>query len=535
MQFDNLEEHRGPIDLHVQGTIPAWAAGSLYRTGPGQSSVKDTPKGTYNVTHWFDGFAQTHRFDISASDSPYGQTTVSYSSRRQSEEFVNHIKQKGWHTAITFAQKADPCVGMFSKFMSHFQPQLSNHNVTVQVNVPGLPAKNPAPIGHRTGVDNVFIGLDNSALQRVDSKTLEPLGLAVQTALHPALKGEMSCAHAQRDPETGDYFNYNLQFGRLATYRIFRVNAATGTTDILATVSEAELPPAYMHSFFLTQNYVVLCVQSAHFMWKGLKIVQGRNLVDAIEPFDKARACRWIVVDRRHNKGVVGRFSTPAGFFFHTINAFEERIKDEKDIERTDICLDYVAYENQDVMRGLYYDVILDRNDAAKKYWFEGERHKTGQHRMVRYRYRIPKDGSRPKPGDYKSLAEETLSIRCPHAGDLPTINPSYACKPYRFFYSAANRGLSTIMDALAKTDLHTGTALIWSGPRGHTPGEPIFVPRPGATEEDDGVVLSVVVDGTAEDSYLLCLDARTMEEVGRAEVGFAIGAGFHGTHVPAV
>lgn len=529
-QFDRLEEHRGPIPLRVKGTIPAWAAGSLYRTGPGQSCVEDTARGTHYTTHWFDGFAQTHRFDIKAPESPDGKTTVTYSSRRQSEDFVQNVKKTGWRSGMTFGQKADPCVGIYAKFMSNFHPTFHNNNVTVQVNVPGLTPKKTVSTGHRSGTDDIFIGTDYSGLQQIDPATLEPIGQASQSTLHPALKGEMSCAHAQRDPETGDYFNYNLSFGRRATYRIFRVNASTGTTDILATVSEPELSPAYMHSFFLTQNHVVLCIPSSHFAWKGTKIVWERNLLDAIQPFDEGKACRWIVVDRRHGKGVVARFSTPAGFFFHSINAFEEGVRDEKEVERTDICLDHVFYDNLDIMMAFYYDVILDRDDATKKFWMEGKRFQKGHARMVRYRFRLPLEGESNK--GYSALAEEALSIPSPHVGELPTINPSYNGKPYRFFYSTPSRGLSTVIDSLAKTDLHTGEALIWSGPKGHTPGEPIFVARPGATEEDDGVVLSVVVDGGLERSYLLCLDARDMRELGRAEVGFAIGAGFHGAHV---
>lgn len=518
--------------MHVKGTIPAWAAGSLYRTGPGQSSVKDTAKGTHYTTHWFDGFAQTHRFDIVAPDSPGGKTTVSYSSRRQAEAFVEQVKKRGWRTGMSFGQKADPCVGLFAKFMSHFDQKLSNNNVTIQVNVPGLPSSSKTTsAGHRARTGDVFTATDHTALQRIDAATLEPLGLARQSALHPALKGEMSCAHAQRDPDTGDYFNYNLDFGRSATYRVFRVDAATGTTHVLATVTEPELSPAYMHSFFLTQDHVVLCVQSAHFGWKGLKIPYERNILEAIQPFDKSKACKWIVVDRKHGKGVVARFSSPAGFFFHSINAFEERVRDENDKERTDICVDYIAYENLDVMKGLYYDVILDRNNATKKHYMENKRYENSHVRMVRYRFRLP--SSPPTKTSYAAPAEETLTIPSPHAGELPTINPRFACKPYRYFYSAPNRGLSTVMDALAKTDLHTATALLWSGPRGHTPGEPVFVGRPGAVDEDDGVLLSVVVDGEAAASYLLCLDARTMEELGRAEAEFAIGAGFHGVHVP--
>ena len=64
---------------------------------------------------------------------------------------------------------------------------------------------------------------------------------------------------------------------------------------------------------------------------------------------------------------------------------------------------------------------------------------------------------------------------------------------------------------------------------------EPIFVPNPdGEKEEDDGVLLCVVLDGVKGSSYLLCLDARTMEELGRAEAEFAVALGFHGLHVAA-
>ena len=55
--------------------------------------------------------------------------------------------------------------------------------------------------------------------------------------------------------------------------------------------------------------------------------------------------------------------------------------------------------------------------------------------------------------------------------------------------------------------------------------GEPIFVADREGTEEDDGACLSGVLDGTRGRSYLLCLDARTFEEV-------VMPFGFHGSHV---
>ncbi|ODA78613.1 hypothetical protein RJ55_05995 [Drechmeria coniospora] len=79
--FVGLKEHRGPLSLQVKGSIPAWAAGALYRTGPGVSAIENTSRGTYFVSHWFDGFAHTHKFDI-VPPTGDGATTVTYSSRR---------------------------------------------------------------------------------------------------------------------------------------------------------------------------------------------------------------------------------------------------------------------------------------------------------------------------------------------------------------------------------------------------------------------------------------------------------------------
>ena len=64
------------------------------------------------------------------------------------------------------------------------------------------------------------------------------------------------------------------------------------------------------------------------------------------------------------------------------------------------------------------------------------------------------------------------------------------------------------------------------------------MVPRQGAgadAEEDDGVVLSVVT-GRDGRTVLLCLDAHTFAELGRAHLpeGFNIPYGFHGTFVAA-
>jgi carotenoid cleavage dioxygenase-like enzyme len=78
------------------------------------------------------------------------------------------------------------------------------------------------------------------------------------------------------------------------------------------------------------------------------------------------------------------------------------------------------------------------------------------------------------------------------------------------------------------KGDVVDRGASVWSED-GCYPGEPVFVGRPGAEPEDDGVLLSVVLDGRSERSFLLVLDASSLEELARAEVPHHIPFGFHG------
>lgn len=91
------------------------------------------------------------------------------------------------------------------------------------------------------------------------------------------------------------------------------------------------------------------------------------------------------------------------------------------------------------------------------------------------------------------------------------------------------------LIDRLIKIDLHqtdngSFNHKIWQQ-SGCTPSEPIFVSAPNAVEEDDGVITSVVLDGTKNSSFLLILDAKSFKEIARAEMelGKVIPYGFHG------
>ena len=460
-----------------------------------------------------------------------GEPTVRmyYSSRRQADKMAADIKATGTLRSMTFAQKLDPCVGVFGKFMAVFNKQQHVHNVGVTVNADLPSFKPPAKPtvdsqGHRAA--SIVLGTDTAVMCEVDPKTMEPIGFPKQTKFHPDLKGPLSAAHGKIDPNTGDYINYNLDLGKQPVYRIFQVSAATGKTDILATIP---YKAAYIHSLFLTPNYVVLCIPVAHYQGNGIKILWEGNLLDSFKPFSAAEPCRWFIVDRHHAKGVVAEFSSPARFFFHTVNAFE-------DASTGDLLCEVIDYPNRAIIDAFYYDVLLNRHDAATHFFRTTQEEQQSSPQLTRYR--LPKTNFSTTTNPVKPEPTIDLQIPYPHAGDLPTINPLHRTRPHRFVYMLLTRGLSTLFDAIGKLDTRTGEVVLWDGGRGHTPGEAVFVPRPAAEgqkgEEDDGVLLSVVLDGGRGTSYLVCLDAPSMREVGRAEAGFAVGFGLHGRHVAA-
>lgn len=81
------------------------------------------------------------------------------------------------------------------------------------------------------------------------------------------------------------------------------------------------------------------------------------------------------------------------------------------------------------------------------------------------------------------------------------------------------------------KLDLERNTAASWRE-KGCYPGEPVFVPAPETANEDDGVILSVVLDTRKGASFLVILDASTFGELARAELPHHIPFGFHGNYL---
>ncbi|KWA33468.1 carotenoid oxygenase family protein [Burkholderia territorii] len=90
-------------------------------------------------------------------------------------------------------------------------------------------------------------------------------------------------------------------------------------------------------------------------------------------------------------------------------------------------------------------------------------------------------------------------------------------------------------MRGVMRFDHVRGTTTRYAVPAGDQNGEPVFVPRPGGTDEDDGWLLVMVYRAATDTSDVVILDARAIDAAPVATVHLPrrVPAGFHGAWVP--
>ena len=500
----------------------------------------------------FDGLTTSHKFTIHSTP----EQQVIYQSRHHADQLLQQVRRTGKLDGITFGQKRDPCESFFKKVKTVWEPVAEKPPGMENI---GVAFQRPLHMQHshraannsvkeeklKRGGNMLSLTTDKTTTKEFDLDTLEPIGTTNQRALHPDLTGHLAAAHACTDPANRDIYNYNLAFGAAgACYRVFCTSADTGITEVLATISGSDIKPAYLHSLFLTKHFVVLCIWPALFRQGGARILWERNVLDAIGEFDEREETVWVIISR-NGGGVVNKFASEAFFAFHTVNAWEEDAEDGRGV---DVFAEVVTYKNSNVLHRFYYDNLVSNGSGVR------DANKSLDKNLSLSRFKlasIPTPASTSIEGkNAKSQtrkAELVQAIPGPRAGELPRINPAYEwSKKHRYVYSVTDSGKSSFVDAIGKTDTETGECKVWRV-EGHTPSEPIFVPavevggkevgvdeRGSERDEDDGAVMTVVLDGNSGKSYLLCLDARDLSEVARAEVDSVVGLGFHGLHLPA-
>jgi all-trans-8'-apo-beta-carotenal 15,15'-oxygenase len=129
------------------------------------------------------------------------------------------------------------------------------------------------------------------------------------------------------------------------------------------------------------------------------------------------------------------------------------------------------------------------------------------------------------------TVRTERLSERC---CEFAMVNPrreGLNCR-YAWMAVAERETGNDPLQAFKKLDLISGERRVWSAaPRGFV-SEPVMVPRPEGSAEDDGWVLGQVWNGARSATDLVILDAASMEELAVLELPLAIPYGLHGSFV---
>ena len=125
-------------------------------------------------------------------------------------------------------------------------------------------------------------------------------------------------------------------------------------------------------------------------------------------------------------------------------------------------------------------------------------------------------------------VAESALDDR---SIEFPRIAESLVGLENRFGYAVAS---FEDENSLVKYDLQSGASVAHDFGREQIPGEAVFVPREGATNEDDGWLMTYVFDKPTNSSSFVVLNAAdiTGAPVASVQLPQRVPFGFHGSWI---
>lgn len=287
--------------LSLQGNIPSWLNGTLFRNGP----VLYTIDGKFPV-HWFDGLGMLHAFNIEKGQVYYTNKYL------QSEALKNPPHYLGF--------ACDPCYAIFKKIFASF---LTNtiHNANVNI------AK----------YADSLVGITETPLPVIfDSKTLATQGVYDFTDSLPK-DNVFESAHPHYNPLTGENINYIVRYGLNSSYQVYSLYEKSRKLLFEYPVKN----PAYMHTFSLTENFIIFTEYP--FKVNPLAILLSGKPFILNYKWQKNSPTRFIILDRQTGK-LHSEYETFSFFSFHHVNAYEQ---DKR------IIIDLIAYPDASIIATL--------------------------------------------------------------------------------------------------------------------------------------------------------------------------------------
>jgi all-trans-8'-apo-beta-carotenal 15,15'-oxygenase len=449
------EEHDYRIE-EIDGQVPTWLRGTLFRNGSGRNQLD----GQW-FAHWFDGDGMIAALCFDDDGIRFRNRYVRTDNYRD-ETAAGRILYRGFGKMRPGGILANA-----------FRPPANVSNTSVLMDG-----------------DRLLSLWEGGPPFALDPATLETRGLEQFGG-----KVKAFSAHPKRDPETGELFNFGVDYGAKCTLTPYRLH--NGSLTALPAIT---LPYAVMnHDFVLTKNYLVFFI--GPILSTPLAFLLGFKSFDSALHWEGGKPTLILLVPRAGGQPRI--IETDAFFQFHFANGYEEDGALVVDLAR--------------------YPDYLTIGDALRNYW-KSEWPSRGFATLTRLRLDL-------STGHVDSRAFDTGT-----ANEFPVINPAYVGKRHRYAYIACNRAdrVVGLQQQLARVDFQTGTVQRHDfGPNGY-PGEPLFIATP-AGAEDDGVIVTLVFDAERKRTDVVGLDARDLsaKPLFAARLKHHVPFMLHGTFTP--
>jgi all-trans-8'-apo-beta-carotenal 15,15'-oxygenase len=416
----------------IDGRVPAGLRGTLFRNGAGRNDLAG-----HWFPHWFDG-------DGMISAIRFEERGVRYRNRYvRTESYVEETRSQ----RILFRG--------FGKMRSG--GTLANA------------LKQPANVSNTSVLlqDDRLLSLwEGGPPTALDPRTLTTFGLEDFGG-----RVRTFSAHPKTDPQTGEVFNFGIDYGLRTTLTPYRIDRGE-----LTRFPPINLPyPVMNHDFVLTQRHLVFCL--GPILVHPLKMILGLVSFDGALAWDGSRPTLILIVPR-DGRTAPRWIETEPFFQFHFANGYEQDGL---------LVIDVTRYSD--------YDGI---GDALRNFW-RSDWSADGMASLVRLRI------------DLASGVVKAESFAAGNANEFPRIDPRRVARPYRYAYVASNpagQGAG-LQQRITRVDMESGRTVSHDfAPNGYV-GEPLFIPTATEGAEDDGVVVSFVFDTSDVRTHVVGLDAR--------------------------
>ncbi|CAN7108644.1 unnamed protein product [Brassica rapa subsp. narinosa] len=488
--WTSVQQEKWEGELTVQGKIPTWLNGTYLRNGPGLWNIGD-----HDFRHLFDGYSTLVKLEFDDGRI--------FSGHRLLESDAYQAAKK--HKKLCYREFSETPKPSRSNFKNPFSgvgeivKLFSGESLTDNANT-GVIRLGDGRVMCLTETQKGSILVDHDTLETIGKfKYDDGLCDHMIHSAHPIVT----------ETEMWTLIPDLVKPG----YRVVKMEAGSNKREVVGRVKcrSGSWGPGWVHSFAVTENYVLIPEMPLRYSVRNLLRAEPTALYKFEWcPNDGA----FVHVMSKLTGEIVASVEVPAYVTFHFINAYEE---DETGEGKATVIIADCCEHNADTrildmlrlhtLRSSHGDDVLP--DA----------------RLIG-RFRIPLDGSK-----YGKLETAVEAEKHGRAMDMCSINPLYLGLKYRYVYACGAKRPCNFPNALTKVDIVEKKVKIWHE-HGIIPSEPFFVPRPGATHEDDGVVISIVSEENGG-SYAILLDGSSFEEIARAKFPYGLPYGLHGCWIP--